>query len=206
MSVSMAMQSTFRTGEIIPEESYCAPWDLKIQEEKFQRAATSSNTRLGSIPFSQAPAHNPSPPIPAVRRASTKKSPPSRPPLPPGGLLPAASLPPSIIRGLAAPHRTVDNYLMMEHVGSSRKKMPCSVNSPINQSDAKMLHSFICGSLPSSQCRGTNQTLTREIDLSTNADDSEPMSFQVCSTVMDESSLDVLRSVGSFALFPTADG
>lgn len=180
----MAMQSAFRTGEIIPEESYCAPWDLKIQEEKFQRAATSPNARLSSIPFSQAPAR----PIRTVQQDSTKESPPSRPPLPPGGLLPAVSLPPPppIIRGLAAPHRPVDNYLMMEHVGSSRKKMPCSVNSPINQSDAKMLHSFICGSLPSSQCRGTNQTLTREIDLSTNGDDSEPMSFQVCSAVMDE--------------------
>ena len=171
MSVTAAMQSAFRPCQLIAEDSYCAPWDLKIQEEKFQRAAAFSTASLGSSPPAQSRTVPPS----LTTKKFSSESPPVVPPLPPGGLLPAPN-----VCGIASRNRTVSNYLMMEHADSSRMKMPSSVKSQSNQSDGKMLHSFVCGSLPASQCRGRNQTLTREIDLLANTDDSEPMSFQVC--------------------------
>lgn len=56
---------------LIAEESYCAPWDLKIQEERFQRLKEQHpfTRRTYSI------------------QSSTK--PPVLPPLPPGGLVPS---------------------------------------------------------------------------------------------------------------------
>ena len=118
MSAATAARSPFQTHGV-PEESYCSPWDLKSQEEKFkllseQRSTSTSNTitaltdallhpsntgnRSSSLSSSNI-AHNPFQRTRSARTtSSTKKSftvrepsPPVLPPLPPGGLIPLSS-------------------------------------------------------------------------------------------------------------------
>jgi len=103
MSLTTApIQSSFQSS-IISEECYCAPWDLKIQEEKFkflneQHQISLSNKKNQSIPLSfnhsniKKPFHR----TYSARKSSTKKSsshrelsPPVLPPFPPGGLIPS---------------------------------------------------------------------------------------------------------------------
>jgi len=115
MSAATAARSPFQTHGV-SEESYCSPWDLKSQEEKFkllseQRSTSSSNTitaltdallhpsnaanRSTSLSSSNIN-HNPFQRTRSARTtSSTKKSftlretsPPVLPPLPPGGLIP----------------------------------------------------------------------------------------------------------------------
>jgi hypothetical protein len=118
MSAATAARSQFQTHGV-SEESYCSPWDLKSQEEKFkllseQRSTSTSNTittltdallhpsnaanRSTSLSSSNIN-HNPFQRTRSARTtSSTKKSftlrepsPPVLPPLPPGGLLPPPS-------------------------------------------------------------------------------------------------------------------
>jgi hypothetical protein len=117
MSAATAARSPFQTHGV-SEESYCSPWDLKSQEEKFkllseQRSISSSNTITAltdallhpsnttnrSTSLSSSNINNNNNPFQRTRSArttsSTKKSftlrepsPPLLPPLPPGGLIP----------------------------------------------------------------------------------------------------------------------
>lgn len=115
MSAATAARSPFQTHGVL-EESYCSPWDLKSQEEKFkllseQRSAPSSNTITALTDALLHPSnttnrstslsspnhtHNPFQRTRSARTtSSTKKSftlrepsPPLLPPLPPGGLVP----------------------------------------------------------------------------------------------------------------------
>ncbi len=118
MSAATAARSPFQSHGV-PEESYCSPWDLKSQEEKFkllseQRSTSTSNTitaltdallhpsntgnRSTSLSSSNI-THNPFQRTRSARTtSSTKKSftvrepsPPVLPPLPPGGLIPPLS-------------------------------------------------------------------------------------------------------------------
>jgi hypothetical protein len=119
MSAATAARSPFQT-HVVSEESYCSPWDLKSQEEKFkllsqQRSTSSSNTITALTDALLHPSNttnrstsllssnnNNSNPFHRTRSArttsSTKKaftlrepSPPLLPPLPPGGLVPPST-------------------------------------------------------------------------------------------------------------------
>ena len=79
---------------IISEESYCAPWDLKIQEEKFKilNEKHLSNTQLYPLfNFHKVKNRTYSVPKLSVKKTSTHRelSPPVRPPIPIGGLIPS---------------------------------------------------------------------------------------------------------------------
>jgi len=104
MSLTTApMRSSFQSC-IISEECYCAPWDLKIQEEKLKflneqhQIPLLSNKNTQSIPLSFNHSHIKKPfhRTYSARKLSTKKSsthrelsPPVLPPFPPGGLIPS---------------------------------------------------------------------------------------------------------------------
>ena len=122
MSAATASRSPFQS-HTVSDESYCSPWDLKSQEEKFkllseQRSTSSSNTitaltdallhpsntsnRTTSLSSASSSSHHNSNPFQRTRSArtssSSKKSftlrepsPPSLPPLPPGGLIPLST-------------------------------------------------------------------------------------------------------------------
>ncbi|CAF4766425.1 unnamed protein product [Rotaria sp. Silwood1] len=119
MSAATASCSSFQP-HVVSEESYCSPWDLKIQEEKFkllseQRSTSSSNTitaltdallhpsntnhRSTSSSSSSSNNNNAFHRTRSARTTSSTKisltlrepSPPLLPPLPPGGLIPPPS-------------------------------------------------------------------------------------------------------------------
>ena len=121
MSAATASRSPFHHHVVVvPEESYCAPWDLKSQEEKLkvlseQRSApalSTSNSHRTTLadallhpsdtnPRSNSPSINQSA-FHRTRSARTtsfnkksfvtrEPSPPLLPPLPPGGLIPPAT-------------------------------------------------------------------------------------------------------------------
>jgi hypothetical protein len=93
MSLTTApMQSSFQSS-IISEECYCAPWDLKIQEEKFKFLNKQHQIPLS---FNNSNIKKPFHRTYSARKSSTKKSsthrelsPPVLPPFPPGGLIPS---------------------------------------------------------------------------------------------------------------------
>lgn len=117
MSAATAARSPFQTHGV-SEESYCSPWDLKSQEEKFkllseqQRSTSSTSNTITALTdallhpsntsnrlTSHSSFNHTSNPFQRTRSArttsSTKKSftvrepsPPLLPPLPPGGLIP----------------------------------------------------------------------------------------------------------------------
>lgn len=115
MSAATAARSPFQSHGV-PEESYCSPWDLKSQEEKFkllseQRSISSTSNTITALTdallhpsntSNRSTSHSASnliqSPFQRTRSArttsSTKKSftlrepsPPLLPPLPPGGLI-----------------------------------------------------------------------------------------------------------------------
>ena len=159
MSATAARQSTFQACAPA-EEAYCAPWDLKRQEEKFQylnghRPKSPSTIRTVPNraiihPFSSE--HTPCDQNPSF--VSCQLSPPVLPPLPPGGLVPASS---GILhhssRSSLTDHRTVPSQ-------PSDYPRHCI---PSNQSS---LRNYPAPAIP----LGDNLLLT---------DDSQPMSFQV---------------------------
>ena len=122
MSAATAARSPFQTHGSVPEESYCSPWDLKSQEEKFkllseQRSISSTSNTITALTdallhpsntSNRSTSHSASnliqSPFQRTRSArttsSTKKSftlrepsPPLLPPLPPGGLIPPPTPP-----------------------------------------------------------------------------------------------------------------
>lgn len=122
MSAATAARSPFQTHGSVSEESYCSPWDLKSQEEKFkllseQRSISSTSNTITALTdallhpsntSNRSTSHSASnliqSPFQRTRSArttsSTKKSftlrepsPPLLPPLPPGGLIPPPPLP-----------------------------------------------------------------------------------------------------------------
>jgi hypothetical protein len=104
---------------VVSEESYCSPWDLKIQEEKFK--LLNEQHQISSL--SDAPLHPPNTNNQYTNKAfqrtcsvrtpsSFKKfitprevSPPVLPPLPLGGLIPSCQCNPTRIENLD-PHKT----------------------------------------------------------------------------------------------------
>jgi hypothetical protein len=74
---------------MITEESYCSPWDLKIQEERFKLLNEQQQRSLSSInqkTFQRT--HSARTSSRKKSFTSRKQSPPVLPPLPAGGLLP----------------------------------------------------------------------------------------------------------------------
>jgi hypothetical protein len=99
---TVPMRSSYQSC-VISEESYCTPWDLKIQTEKLkllneqhQISLSNKNNQLISVPFNHSNINKPLHRTYSVRKSSTKKSfihrklsPPALPPFPPGGLIPS---------------------------------------------------------------------------------------------------------------------
>jgi hypothetical protein len=86
------MQSSFQSCAI-SEECYCAPWDLKTEEEKFKLL---NEQHQISLSFNHININKPFHRTYSARRSSTKKSfihrdlsPPVLPRFPPGGLIPS---------------------------------------------------------------------------------------------------------------------
>jgi len=120
MSAATASRSPFQS-HVVSDESYCSPWDLKTQEEKFkllseQRSTSTSNTITAltdallhpsntnnrSTSLSSSSINTNNNPFHRTRSARTtsftkkpftlrEPSPPVLPPLPPGGLLPPST-------------------------------------------------------------------------------------------------------------------
>ncbi len=81
--ITAPMRSSFQLCDI-SEESYCAPWDLKIQEEKFKQISSSYNQKPFPRTYSVRP--------PSSRKKSfthCELLPHIVPPLPLGGLVPS---------------------------------------------------------------------------------------------------------------------
>lgn len=146
MSAATASRSPFHHHVVLPEESYCAPWDLKSQEEKLkilseQRSApalstsnssrttladallhpSDTNPRSSSSSINQSAFHR----TRSARTTSFNKksftvrepSPPLLPPLPPGGLIPPAAI--SIITTPTPPTTTTANNSITCQCGSN---------------------------------------------------------------------------------------
>jgi hypothetical protein len=85
---TVPIRSSFQS-RIISEESYCSPWDLKIQEEKLKLLNEQHHI---SLSFNQKPFHRTNSARSSTRKNSFKHrelSPPAVPPFPSGGLIPS---------------------------------------------------------------------------------------------------------------------
>lgn len=173
------------------EESYCAPWDLKIQEQKLkvlneQHQIPSSNKNNRSIPlsFNNKSFHR----TQSARKSTTKKSfthrelsPPVLPPFPPGGLKPSCQCTTISSEVCSCVNRNQTASFHFQPINNhSLPKTPTAYEQPwdtLKTSLINNLHRRSLQKLPSttqhcsplsfsmtSQCRHSHDAITTPID------------------------------------------
>jgi hypothetical protein len=193
MSAATAARSPFHP-HVVSEESYCAPWDLKTQEEKLkllsEQRTTPSNTitsltdallhpsdtnrrSISSSSINNNPFHR-------TRSARTtsfckkpvticEPSPPLLPPLPPGGLIPPSpnNIPCQCGSNSSTRTRTVHNQSASEILDPSLKKISYCLNAHAVRSGTDTSRSFVfSSSSPSTECSHRVNTAPAKVDLS----------------------------------------
>jgi hypothetical protein len=194
MSAATASRSPFQS-HAVSDESYCSPWDLKTQEEKFkllseQRSTSTSNTitaltdallhpsntnnRSTSLSSSN---NNPFHRTRSARTTSFSKkpfilrepSPPVLPPLPPGGLLPPST---NVACHCGSNNNTRNRSLnnntsINESLDPSFKKISYCLNAHAVRSGTDTSRSFVfASSSPSNERSQRVNTAPAKVDLS----------------------------------------
>jgi hypothetical protein len=194
MSAATAARSPFHP-HVVSEESYCAPWDLKTQEEKLKLLSEKKPTSLSSSSNtitaltdallhpsnrSTSSSSNNNNPFHRTRSArttsSTKKSlilrepsPPLLPPLPPGGLIPSST---AITCQCGSNNNTRNrpvnnNTSVNETLDPSLKKISYCLNAHIVRSGTDTSRSFVFSSTsPSNERSQRVNTAPAKVDLS----------------------------------------